>query len=122
MHLARPPGKLQAGQGRRADMIGALLLGVWDGPGSGYAGHVGTGFTQAMLTDLARQLAPLRRAASPGGLKCAADENCRADLVCEGCYVVVWKLARSIAGVCLSRVMLVRARASQAGTGGGSAR
>ena len=30
-----------------------------------YAGHVGTGFTRAMLADLARRLAPLRRATSP---------------------------------------------------------
>jgi bifunctional non-homologous end joining protein LigD len=54
------------GRGRRAGVIGSLLLGV---PGHGgqlrYAGQVGTGFTQAMLTDLARRLAPLRRATSP---------------------------------------------------------
>jgi bifunctional non-homologous end joining protein LigD len=56
----------EPGQGRRAGSIGSLLLGV---PGHGgqlrYAGHVGTGFTQAMLTDLARRLHPLRRATSP---------------------------------------------------------
>ena len=46
-------------------MIGSLLLGVPDRGGLRYAGHVGTGFTQAMLTGLARRLAPLRRARSP---------------------------------------------------------
>jgi bifunctional non-homologous end joining protein LigD len=53
------------GQNRRADTIGSLLFGVRDGHQLRYAGHVGTGFTQAMLTDLARQLAPVRRASSP---------------------------------------------------------
>jgi bifunctional non-homologous end joining protein LigD len=59
-------GGWEPGQGRRTGTIGSLLLGV---PGHGgqlrYAGHVGTGFTQAMLTDLARRLHPLRRATSP---------------------------------------------------------
>ena len=67
MHLHALPGKLQAGQGRRADMIGSLLLGVWDGPGSATPGTSALAFTQAMLNDLARQLAPLRRAVSPSG-------------------------------------------------------
>src|SRR5712691_11278501 len=55
------------GQGRRADTIGSLLVGVWDGHRLRYAGHVGTGFTQAMLADLTRRLQPLRRADSPFG-------------------------------------------------------
>ena len=53
------------GQGRRADTIGSLLVGVWDGPRLRYAGHVGTGFTQAALADLTRRLQPLRSADSP---------------------------------------------------------
>jgi bifunctional non-homologous end joining protein LigD len=53
------------GQGRRAGTIGSLLLGVPDGGQLRYAGHVGTGFTQAMLADLARRLRPLRRATNP---------------------------------------------------------
>ena len=54
------------GEGRREGRIGSLLLGVYDDAGRlGYAGNVGTGFTYQMLTDLARQLAPLRRATSP---------------------------------------------------------
>ena len=43
------------GQGRRLDTIGTLLVGVRDGHLLRYAGHVGTGFTQAMLADLTRR-------------------------------------------------------------------
>jgi len=53
------------GAGRRAETIGSLLLGVYDQHQLLYAGHVGTGFTQAMLADLMRLLAPLRRGTSP---------------------------------------------------------
>jgi bifunctional non-homologous end joining protein LigD len=53
------------GQGGRAGSIGSLLLGVPDRGQLRYAGNVGTGFTQVMLADLARRLAPLRRATSP---------------------------------------------------------
>jgi bifunctional non-homologous end joining protein LigD len=55
------------GQGRRADTVGSLLLGVYDGGRLRYAGHVGTGFTQLMLADLIRQLRPLEAATSPFG-------------------------------------------------------
>jgi len=57
------------GEGRRADMIGSLLLGVYDGDRLRYVGHVGTGFTDAMLADLAEQLRPLGRETSPFGTK-----------------------------------------------------
>ena len=57
----------QPGQGRRADTIGSLLQGVYDNDRLRYAGNVGTGFTQAMLADLLRQLAPLERETSPFG-------------------------------------------------------
>jgi bifunctional non-homologous end joining protein LigD len=53
------------GEGRRADTIGSLLLGVYDEGRLRYVGHVGTGFTQRALADLMRRLAPLRRDASP---------------------------------------------------------
>jgi len=53
------------GRGRRADMIGSLVLGGYDGARLRYAGNVGTGFTGAMLTDLMRLLAPLERETSP---------------------------------------------------------
>ena len=55
------------GHGRRADTIGSLLLGVYDRGRLRYAGHVGTGFTQAMLADLTRQLRPLQTGTSPFG-------------------------------------------------------
>ena len=38
-----------------------------DGPRLRYAGHVGTGFTQADLADLLGRLEPLRRGDSPFG-------------------------------------------------------
>ncbi len=54
------------GEGRRAGMIGSLVLGMYDDQGRlTYVGGVGTGFTQHMLTTLAGQLRPLQRAASP---------------------------------------------------------
>jgi bifunctional non-homologous end joining protein LigD len=53
------------GAGRRADMIGSLLLGVYDGSKLRYVGHVGTGFTQDMLAELMRELEPLARDTSP---------------------------------------------------------
>jgi bifunctional non-homologous end joining protein LigD len=55
------------GAGRRAGTVGSLLIGVPDAAGGGlaYSGHVGTGFTDAMLADLDRLLAPLHRATSP---------------------------------------------------------
>jgi bifunctional non-homologous end joining protein LigD len=45
--------------------LGALLLGVREGGALRYAGKVGTGFTQASLKELARQLRPLERGESP---------------------------------------------------------
>jgi bifunctional non-homologous end joining protein LigD len=57
------------GEGRRADRIGALLMGYWvegspsDGPAPRrlqYAGRVGTGFTDRTLRQLAERLGPLR--------------------------------------------------------------
>jgi bifunctional non-homologous end joining protein LigD len=57
------------GEGRRANLIGSLLLGVYDGDRLRYVGHVGTGFTDAMLADLAEQLRPLGRETSPFGTK-----------------------------------------------------
>jgi bifunctional non-homologous end joining protein LigD len=53
------------GEGRRADTIGSLIVGVYDGGTLRYAGHVGTGFTEAMLAALLEQLKPLARGTSP---------------------------------------------------------
>jgi bifunctional non-homologous end joining protein LigD len=61
-------GGWRPGEGRRADMIGSLLVGINDDDGTlRYAGHVGTGFTQDMLADLAEEMAPLGRDTSPFG-------------------------------------------------------
>ncbi len=54
------------GEGSRAGMIGSLLLGIYDSDGRlRYAGHVGTGFTEPMLRDLAQRLRPHHRPGSP---------------------------------------------------------
>jgi bifunctional non-homologous end joining protein LigD len=58
-------GGWKPGKGRRFGGVGALLLGVYDERGLRFTGHVGTGFTDRMLDELAELLAPLRRATSP---------------------------------------------------------
>jgi bifunctional non-homologous end joining protein LigD len=58
-------GGWKAGGGRRTGLIGSLLLGTYTDRGLKYAGHVGTGFTEAMLRDLADRLEPLARESSP---------------------------------------------------------
>lgn len=53
------------GKGRRAGGVGSLLIGVPDDSGLRYVGHVGTGFTDAVLDDLWDRLRPLERPTSP---------------------------------------------------------
>jgi bifunctional non-homologous end joining protein LigD len=54
------------GEGRRGDTLGALAVGVPDEDGTlRYAGKVGTGFTEATLALLMRELEPLRIDQSP---------------------------------------------------------
>jgi bifunctional non-homologous end joining protein LigD len=53
------------GEGRRTDRIGALLMGYQGDAGLKYAGRVGTGFTERILTELARLLKPLRTDVNP---------------------------------------------------------
>jgi bifunctional non-homologous end joining protein LigD len=54
------------GEGRRANRIGALLMGHHDGDGDlRYAGRVGTGFSEDELDFLQGKLAPLERDRSP---------------------------------------------------------
>ncbi len=57
-------GGYTAPRGSRTD-LGALLLGVYEDGALRYAGKVGTGFTRAILSDLAARLAPLVRDTSP---------------------------------------------------------
>jgi bifunctional non-homologous end joining protein LigD len=58
-------GGWRPGQGRRESSIGSLLLGVPGPEGLRYAGHVGTGFTDAVLDSLSARLAKLERRTSP---------------------------------------------------------
>ncbi len=58
-------GGWRPGRGHRDGGIGSLLVGVPGADGLDYVGHVGTGFTEAMLADLRRRLAPSVRATSP---------------------------------------------------------
>lgn len=53
------------GQGRRANSLGSLLLGVPSPGGLAYVGHVGTGFSEQTLADLVDRLRPLERPTSP---------------------------------------------------------
>jgi bifunctional non-homologous end joining protein LigD len=53
------------GKGRRAQVIGSLLLGLPGPRGLEYCGQVGTGFTEQMLADLMRRLHPLEQPESP---------------------------------------------------------
>jgi bifunctional non-homologous end joining protein LigD len=58
-------GGWRPGKGRRADLIGSLLVGIPGDRGLEYTGNVGTGFTQTMLRDLEARLRPLDRDSSP---------------------------------------------------------
>lgn len=53
------------GDGRRADSIGALLLGIPGEKGLDFVGHVGTGFTDETLKDLHKRLDDLKTDDSP---------------------------------------------------------
>ncbi|MFI7466422.1 non-homologous end-joining DNA ligase [Nonomuraea sp. NPDC049646] len=58
-------GGWKPGKGRRAGGIGSLVMGVFTGEGLTYVGHVGTGFTDAILDDLHQELQPLEIPRSP---------------------------------------------------------
>lgn len=58
-------GGWSPGKGRRAGTVGALLLGMPAEHGLRYIGQVGTGFTDAMLRDLAEELRRIASRTSP---------------------------------------------------------
>jgi bifunctional non-homologous end joining protein LigD len=58
-------GGWQPGEGGRQGAIGSLLLGVYDGDRLRYIGHVGSGFSEAVLRQLSEAVAPLARDESP---------------------------------------------------------
>ncbi|MFN2608330.1 MAG: non-homologous end-joining DNA ligase [Acidimicrobiales bacterium] len=54
------------GEGARSERFGSLMVGYYDSDGAlRYAGNVGTGFTEARLTELTAALAALRCDSSP---------------------------------------------------------
>ena len=53
------------GEGKRANRIGALLMGYHEDGAFRFAGRVGTGFTERTLAELEQRLVPLRRETSP---------------------------------------------------------
>ena len=57
-------GGYTAPTGSRAH-LGALLVGLYDGPALRYTGKVGSGYTRESLTELAKLLAPIRTDRSP---------------------------------------------------------
>ncbi len=62
-------GGWRPGKGRRAGGVGSLLVGVHDDDGRlVYAGHVGTGFTEAGLGELGALLSPRRTSPFAGAL------------------------------------------------------
>jgi bifunctional non-homologous end joining protein LigD len=69
------------GEGRRAERLGALLVGYYEYVGGEpvlrYGGKVGTGFTDADLTMLSARLAPLERKRSPFGAGPAPPKGAR---------------------------------------------
>jgi bifunctional non-homologous end joining protein LigD len=58
-------GGWMPGEGRRAQSLGSLVVGYYDGDRLVYAGNVGTGFKDEDLTRLGRLLEPLKRDSSP---------------------------------------------------------
>ena len=58
-------GGYTPGAGARGGRVGALAVGYHDGDRLVYAGKVGTGFTEATLAALGRELQPLRAEESP---------------------------------------------------------
>ena len=65
-------GGYTAGSGRRADSIGALLVGYHRDGELHYAGKVGTGYSDADLAMLTKRLRPLARKRSPFARRDAA--------------------------------------------------
>lgn len=57
-------GGYTKGKGER-EQLGALLLGYWEGGALRYAGHVGSGLTEAIIAELRPRLAQLKSSRSP---------------------------------------------------------
>ena len=86
-------GGWKPGEGNRLDLIGSLLVGVYEAGQLVYAGHVGTGFTLATLRSLAALLTPLRQEQSPFGDTIPAERAAgvvwvRPDVVVEAAFAL----------------------------------
>lgn len=84
-------GGYTAGSGRRADSIGALLVGYHRDGELHYAGKVGTGYSDADLAMLTKRLRPLARKRSPFavGTPPPGSAFVKPELVCE-CSFAEW--------------------------------
>ncbi len=80
-------GGWKPGERGRAGRIGSLLIGTYDGDRLIFAGHVGSGLTEAHIDDIERRLVPLHRATSPFADAVPA-EQARHALWCEPVLVV----------------------------------
>ena len=69
------------GQGNRSTRFGALALGLRTGGELVYVGNCGTGFSDAVIDDLAAQLAPLQRATTPFAVEPAMPKVRKGDVV-----------------------------------------
>ncbi|WP_262380189.1 non-homologous end-joining DNA ligase [Nonomuraea sp. PA05] len=58
-------GGWKPGKGRRSGGVGSLVMGMFTDSGLTYVGHVGTGFTDAVLDELYQLLRPLEIPRSP---------------------------------------------------------
>jgi bifunctional non-homologous end joining protein LigD len=58
-------GGWRPGSGRRAGVVGSLLLGIPGEGGLTYVGRVGTGFTESELVEVTASLGRIKRATSP---------------------------------------------------------
>ena len=69
------------GQGNRSTRFGALVLGQRAGNELVYVGNCGTGFSDAVIDDLAERLAPLRRGSTPFAVEPAMPKVRKGDVV-----------------------------------------
>ncbi|GLW07545.1 hypothetical protein Misp01_26750 [Microtetraspora sp. NBRC 13810] len=93
-------GGWRPGKGRRAGGVGSLLVGAFGERGLVYAGHVGTGFTDAALDELYAMLLPLETGQSPFADRLPADISrharwARPELVGEVAYTM-WTVERRL--------------------------
>jgi bifunctional non-homologous end joining protein LigD len=75
------------GEGRRAQRIGALLMGYYRDGKFIYAGRVGTGFTERSLRELQDRLEPYRRPTTPFAGRVGGNPVPRESVFVEPCLV-----------------------------------